>query len=168
MQVGSHHGRGHYLPPTAARLIPRQQVARRSGVLPEHVCSLACAEPPRGDEQAKVELVEFALALDVVGGEGNGGLPQADGMQVAVDDGQAKFLAGLTDALGYRLASRVVATDGDIGVVGAVALPLPRTPSESYLQQEHGVSRVTVRKAVSVLRDEGAVYTIQARGTFVT
>jgi GntR family transcriptional regulator len=41
-------------------------------------------------------------------------------------------------------------------------------PSESYLQQEHGVSRVTVRKAVSVLRDEGAVYTIQARGTFVT
>jgi GntR family transcriptional regulator len=40
-------------------------------------------------------------------------------------------------------------------------------PSESYLQQQHGVSRVTVRKAVSVLRDEGAVYTIQARGTFV-
>jgi GntR family transcriptional regulator len=40
-------------------------------------------------------------------------------------------------------------------------------PSESYLQQEHGLSRVTVRKAISVLRDEGAVYTIQARGTFV-
>lgn len=40
-------------------------------------------------------------------------------------------------------------------------------PSESYLQQEHGLSRVTVRKAVSVLRDEGVVYTIQARGTFV-
>lgn len=40
-------------------------------------------------------------------------------------------------------------------------------PSESYLQQEQGVSRVTVRKAISILRDEGAVYTIQARGTFV-
>jgi GntR family transcriptional regulator len=40
-------------------------------------------------------------------------------------------------------------------------------PSESFLQQEHGLSRVTVRKAVSVLREEGAVYTIQARGTFV-
>lgn len=40
-------------------------------------------------------------------------------------------------------------------------------PSESYLQQQHGVSRVTVRKAVAVLRDEGLVYTIQARGTFV-
>jgi GntR family transcriptional regulator len=40
-------------------------------------------------------------------------------------------------------------------------------PSETYLQQEHGVSRVTVRKAVALLRDEGLVYTIQARGTFV-
>jgi GntR family transcriptional regulator len=40
-------------------------------------------------------------------------------------------------------------------------------PSESYLQQEHRLSRVTVRRAISVLRDEGAVYTIQARGTFV-
>jgi len=39
-------------------------------------------------------------------------------------------------------------------------------PSETYLQQ-HGVSRVTVRKAVALLRDDGLVYTIQARGTFV-
>jgi GntR family transcriptional regulator len=42
-----------------------------------------------------------------------------------------------------------------------------RLPSESYLQGQHGISRVTVRKAIVVLRDEGAVYTIQARGTFV-
>jgi DNA-binding GntR family transcriptional regulator len=41
-------------------------------------------------------------------------------------------------------------------------------PSESHLQQGHGLSRVTVRKAIGVLRDEGAVYTIQARGTFVS
>jgi GntR family transcriptional regulator len=41
-------------------------------------------------------------------------------------------------------------------------------PSESYLQQEHGVSRVTVRKAVQVLRDEGLVITIPQRGTYVT
>jgi DNA-binding GntR family transcriptional regulator len=40
-------------------------------------------------------------------------------------------------------------------------------PSESYLQQEHGVSRVTVRKAVEVLRDEGLVITLPQRGTFV-
>jgi GntR family transcriptional regulator len=48
------------------------------------------------------------------------------------------------------------------------ALP-PRSPlpSESYLQQEHGVSRGTVRMAVGILREEGLVITIGGRGTFV-
>ena len=45
--------------------------------------------------------------------------------------------------------------------------PRSLLPSESYLQQEHGVSRGTVRTAVSVLRDEGLVVTISGRGTFV-
>ena len=40
-------------------------------------------------------------------------------------------------------------------------------PSESYLQQTHGVSRVTVRKAIEVLRNENLVYTLPQRGTFV-
>jgi hypothetical protein len=40
-------------------------------------------------------------------------------------------------------------------------------PSESYLQQTHGVSRVTVRKAIEVLRNEGLVYTLPPRGTYV-
>ena len=40
-------------------------------------------------------------------------------------------------------------------------------PSESYLQQEHGVSRGTVREAVAILREQGLVVTIQGRGTFV-
>jgi DNA-binding GntR family transcriptional regulator len=40
-------------------------------------------------------------------------------------------------------------------------------PSESYLMQEHGVSRGTVREAVAILRDDGLVITIQGRGTFV-
>lgn len=40
-------------------------------------------------------------------------------------------------------------------------------PSESYLQQEHGLSRVTVRKAIEVLRQEGLVITLPQRGTFV-
>ena len=45
--------------------------------------------------------------------------------------------------------------------------PHDALPSESYLQQEHGVSRATVRKAVALLRDEGFVYTLPQRGTFV-
>lgn len=40
-------------------------------------------------------------------------------------------------------------------------------PSESYLQQEHGVSRGTVREAMGILRDDGLVITIQGRGTYV-
>lgn len=40
-------------------------------------------------------------------------------------------------------------------------------PSESYLQQEYGLGRSTVRAALALLRDEGLVVTITARGTFV-
>ncbi len=45
--------------------------------------------------------------------------------------------------------------------------PRSPLPSESYLQQEQGVSRGTVRMAVAALRDEGLVVTISGRGTFV-
>jgi GntR family transcriptional regulator len=45
--------------------------------------------------------------------------------------------------------------------------PRAPLPSESYLQQEHGISRGTVRAAVRILRDEGLVVTIGGRGTFV-
>jgi GntR family transcriptional regulator len=45
--------------------------------------------------------------------------------------------------------------------------PRSLLPSESYLQQEQGVSRGTVRMAIGVLREEGLVITISARGTFV-
>jgi DNA-binding GntR family transcriptional regulator len=40
-------------------------------------------------------------------------------------------------------------------------------PSESYLQQQHGVARGTVRAAVKILQDEGLVITIQGRATYV-
>jgi GntR family transcriptional regulator len=40
-------------------------------------------------------------------------------------------------------------------------------PSESYLVQEYGISRASARHAVAVLRDEGLVYTVPQRGTFV-
>jgi DNA-binding GntR family transcriptional regulator len=45
--------------------------------------------------------------------------------------------------------------------------PRAPLPSESYLQQEHGVARGTVRSAVRILRDEGLVVTITGRGSFV-
>jgi GntR family transcriptional regulator len=42
-----------------------------------------------------------------------------------------------------------------------------KLPSESYLQQQHGVSRGTVRRAIELLAAEDLVFTIRARGTFV-
>lgn len=41
-------------------------------------------------------------------------------------------------------------------------------PSEAHLQQEHGIARGTVRRALKALADEGYVVIIQGRGTFVT
>jgi GntR family transcriptional regulator len=40
-------------------------------------------------------------------------------------------------------------------------------PSETTLTQEYGVSRDTVRRAVAILRDEGLVFTVAQRGTYV-
>lgn len=40
-------------------------------------------------------------------------------------------------------------------------------PSEAQLVQEHGVARATVRHAIEVLREEGLVYTLPQRGTYV-
>ena len=40
-------------------------------------------------------------------------------------------------------------------------------PSESYLQQEYGLARGTVRAAVKLLQEEGLVVTIQGRATYV-
>lgn len=41
-------------------------------------------------------------------------------------------------------------------------------PSELRLQQEFGVARDTVRKAINVLRDQRYVNTVRGLGTFVT
>jgi DNA-binding GntR family transcriptional regulator len=45
--------------------------------------------------------------------------------------------------------------------------PLDTIPSESRLVQVHGVARETVRDAIKLLREEGWIFTIQARGSFV-
>ena len=40
-------------------------------------------------------------------------------------------------------------------------------PSEKTLQQEYGISRDTARRAIEQLRDEGLVFTVAQRGSFV-
>jgi GntR family transcriptional regulator len=45
--------------------------------------------------------------------------------------------------------------------------PDTRIPTESELVEEFEVARTTARRAVEVLRDEGLVYTVPNRGSYV-
>ena len=45
--------------------------------------------------------------------------------------------------------------------------PDTRIPTESELVEEFEVARTTARRAVSVLREEGLIYTVPARGSYV-
>jgi GntR family transcriptional regulator len=44
--------------------------------------------------------------------------------------------------------------------------PDTRLPTEAELAGQYGVSRVTVRRAIAVLRDRGKVVTVHGRGTY--
>lgn len=46
--------------------------------------------------------------------------------------------------------------------------PHDMLPSERELEEQHSISRMTARHALSALEDEGLVYRKQGRGTFVT
>jgi DNA-binding GntR family transcriptional regulator len=45
--------------------------------------------------------------------------------------------------------------------------PNTRIPTESELVETYEVARTTARRAVAALRDEGLVYTVPQRGTYV-
>ncbi|MFC7644217.1 winged helix-turn-helix domain-containing protein [Streptosporangium lutulentum] len=46
--------------------------------------------------------------------------------------------------------------------------PAAPVPSESTLVQQYGVARETVRHAIGLLREQGWVYTVPQRGTYVS
>lgn len=46
--------------------------------------------------------------------------------------------------------------------------PHTRIPTETELVETYEVARTTARRAVKVLRDEGLVYTVPQRGTYVS
>ena len=45
--------------------------------------------------------------------------------------------------------------------------PHTRIPTESEMVETYEVARTTVRRAVGALREEGLVYTVPQRGTYV-
>ena len=53
------------------------------------------------------------------------------------------------------------------GIKRGVYAPGRPIPSETRLMQEHGVARLTARKAVRVLADEGLAEVVPGRGAYV-
>ena len=53
------------------------------------------------------------------------------------------------------------------GILAGQYPPDTRIPTDSELVETYEVARSTVRRAVAALREEGLVYTVQARGTYV-
>jgi GntR family transcriptional regulator len=53
-------------------------------------------------------------------------------------------------------------------IARGVYLPGRPVPSETQLMQRYEVARLTARKAVRVLADEGLVEVVQGRGAYVT
>lgn len=45
--------------------------------------------------------------------------------------------------------------------------PGRRIPSETEIVGETGVARTTARRAIKLLREEGVIYTVPGRGSFV-
>ena len=59
-----------------------------------------------------------------------------------------------------------VAADIEADIDSGTVPPDTRLPTEIELSEQYGVSRVTVRRAIAVLRDRGKVVTVHGRGTY--
>jgi GntR family transcriptional regulator len=60
-----------------------------------------------------------------------------------------------------------VAADIESDIDADKIAPDTRIPTELELAEQYGVSRVTVRRAIALLRDRGKVVTVHGRGTYV-
>ncbi|MEU7855168.1 winged helix-turn-helix domain-containing protein [Nonomuraea sp. NPDC049141] len=90
--------------------------------------------------------------------------------RVEVRHGSGTFVAGAPpkssvrrDAAYAKLAARIAAN-----IDKGKLKPGELLPSELELGAHHGVSRQTVRAAIELLREQGRVETVHAKGTYVT
>jgi len=59
-----------------------------------------------------------------------------------------------------------VAADIESDIDAGNIAPDTRLPAETELAEQYGVSRVTVRRAIALLRERGKVVTVHGRGTY--
>jgi DNA-binding GntR family transcriptional regulator len=60
-----------------------------------------------------------------------------------------------------------VAADIEADIDSGVLEPDTRLPSEAELATQYGVARVSIRRAIELLRERGKVLTFHGRGTYV-
>jgi GntR family transcriptional regulator len=60
-----------------------------------------------------------------------------------------------------------VAADIEADIDAGRLAPDTRLPSETELATQYGVARVSVRRAIELLRERGKVVTFHGRGTYV-
>jgi len=60
-----------------------------------------------------------------------------------------------------------VAADIQADIDAGRLAPKTRLPSELEMAEQYGVSRVSIRRAIAVLRERGRVVTTHGRGTYV-
>jgi DNA-binding GntR family transcriptional regulator len=81
-----------------------------------------------------------------------------------VADGRIDRIDPIAPVPPYRQIAEIIRRRIESGQYG----PDTRIPTESEIVEEFEVARTTARRAVSVLRDEGLVYTVPNRGSYVT
>jgi GntR family transcriptional regulator len=81
---------------------------------------------------------------------------------MSLDDRSGRINHGSATPVPVQVAADIE-TDIDAGRLA----PDTRLPSEAELSVQYGVARVSVRRAMELLRERGKVVTVHGRGTFV-
>jgi len=80
-----------------------------------------------------------------------------------VTDGRADRIDPIAPVPPYRQIAEILRRR----ITAGKYPPDSRIPTESELVEEFEVARSTARRAVEVLRDEGLIYTVPNRGSYV-
>jgi GntR family transcriptional regulator len=81
-----------------------------------------------------------------------------------VTDGRADRIDPIAPVPPYRQIAEILRRR----ITSGQYRPDTRMPTESELVEEFEVARTTARRAVGVLRDEGLIYTVPTRGSYVS
>ncbi|WP_245765674.1 GntR family transcriptional regulator [Nonomuraea jiangxiensis] len=85
--------------------------------------------------------------------------------------GEGAFVGPSTEAPRQRRKTPLyqqIATDISNQIQSGKLLPRRPIPGETALVKQHGVARETVRRAMALLREQGWIYTVAQRGSYVS